>query len=172
MVRNKNNKSFLSENLYRQCVDLLPIITVDVLILDKNLEKTLLFRRNNEPLKNIYYSIGGRIYKNENFLNTAIRICKEEVDLQINKGDLTFGAVTEEIFHNSIYDGVNAHNVNIFFGYISTGQLTIHCDEQHSCFKWFKLNDPNLHPYIVQKIHLLLPNMSQNPDKNLNKPEK
>jgi len=164
MIKDASNKRFLTEDLYRQCIDLLPIVTVDILIFDRNLKKTLLFRRKNEPLKGIYYSIGGRIYKNENFLNTAIRICKEEVDLQINKGDLTFGAVTEEIFHNSIYDGVNAHNVNIFFGYVASGPLTVHCDEQHSCYKWFKLNDPNLHPYIIQKIHLLLP--------NLDKPEK
>lgn len=158
MAKDKSNRYYLSEELYRQCLDLLPIVTVDVLFFDRDLNKTLLFRRENEPLKGMYYSVGGRIYKNENFLITAIRICKEEAGVILNKADLTFGAVTEEIFHNSIFEDINAHNVNIFFGHIIKEKMSFVCDDQHSCYKWFKVDDPNLHPYIAQKIHILLSN--------------
>lgn len=48
MIRNTSNKSFLTEDLYRQCIDLLPITTVDVLMFDKDLKKILLFRRENK----------------------------------------------------------------------------------------------------------------------------
>ena len=147
----------IEEKLYRQCVDLLPIVTVDVLVFDEDLTQTVLFRRENKPLQGLYYSIGGRVYKNENILNAAIRISKSEADLELNKGDLIFGGVTEEIFHDSTFVGINAHNVNIFFGLlVKKEKLLIKCDKQHSAYKWFNVDDQNLHPYLSQKIFTLL----------------
>ena len=147
----------IEENLYRQCVDLLPIATVDVLIFNKELTNTVLFRRENDPLRGMYYSIGGRVRKNENILNSAIRICEYEAGIKINKGDLLFGGVTEEIFHDSSFLGVNAHNINIFYGIISPEkELVITCDDQHSGYKWFLVDDQNIHPYLAQKIFTLL----------------
>ena len=152
----------IEEKLYRQCIEELPIVTVDVIILDENLGETILFRRENKPLQGLYYSIGGRLYKNENILNAAIRISKYEADLQLNKGDLIFGGVTEEIFHDSNIAGINAHNVNIFYGLIvNKKKLDVKCDDQHSGYKWFKVDDQNLHPYLSQKIFTLLHKMHQ-----------
>jgi colanic acid biosynthesis protein WcaH len=155
-----NNK--IEEKLYRQCVDLLPIVTVDVLVFDEDLTQTVLFRRENKPLQGLYYSIGGRVYKNENILNTAIRISKSEADLELNKGDLIYGGVTEEIFHDSSFAGINAHNVNIFFGLIvKKEKLLIQCEEQHSAYKCFSIDDQNQHPYLSQKIFTLLTHLKQ-----------
>ena len=150
----------IEEKLYRQCVDLLPIVTVDVLVFDEDLTQTVLFRRENKPLQGLYYSIGGRVYKNENILNAAIRISKSEAGLELNKGDLIFGGVTEEIFHDSSFEGINAHNMNIFYGLtIKKKDLIITCDKQHSGYKWFNIEDQNLHPYLIQKIFTLLNNI-------------
>lgn len=150
-------EQYIKEKQYRQCVDLLPIATVDVIIFDEEMHKTILFKRENDPLKGIFYSIGGRVYKNENILNSAIRICKYEAGLKIEKKDLIFGGVTEEIFHNSNYAGVNAHNINIFYGFLAKeNELNIKCDDQHSGFKWFNVDDQNIHPYLAQKIFTLM----------------
>lgn len=155
-------KNTIEEKLYRQCVDSIPIVTVDVLLFDENLMQTVLFRRENKPLQGLYYSIGGRVYKNENILNAAIRISKTEASLELNKGDLIFGGVTEEIFHDSSFAGINAHNVNIFYGLIiKKEKLIVKCDDQHSGYKWFHVEDQNLHPYLAQKIFTLLNHIRQ-----------
>lgn len=147
----------IEENLYRKFIEVLPIVTVDIVIFDEHLAQTVLFRRKNRPLKGLYYSIGGRVYKNENILNSAIRICKQEAGLLLNKGDLIFGGVTEEIFHDSTFEGINAHNVNIFYGHLAQKkELVVKCDDQHSGHKWFDVDDQNLHPYLAQKIFTLL----------------
>ena len=146
----------IEEQQYRECIELLPIATVDVLIFNEHLTQTILFRRENEPLKGLYYSIGGRVNKNENLLNSAIRICMYEAGLKINKGDLFFGGVTEEIFHNSSFRDVNAHNINIFYGLIIAEKIDLKCDDQHSGYKWFNVDDINIHPYLAQKIFTLL----------------
>jgi len=167
-MKNIDVEKFIEKTLYQKCVDLLPITTVDVLIFDAELGKTILFKRENNPLKDIYYSIGGRVYKNENLLNSAIRICKNEAGILINKKDLIFGGVTEEIFHNSSIEGINAHNINIFYGMIAKDRkFNISCDDQHSGYKWFKVDDQNIHPYLAQKIFTLMNNMSNSISENL-----
>ena len=86
----KINKYILSDKEYRELMRIAPIITVDVLLFNKDLKKILLFKRKNDPLKNKYYSCGGRLLKNEGFTDCALRKLKEETGLKINKNNLRF----------------------------------------------------------------------------------
>ena len=152
----------------------LPIVSVDVVILNHKRNKILLFKRSNKPLEGVFYTLGGRILKSESIVDTAIRKLKEEAGLVIAKGDLFLGGIMEEFFEDSIYQGVETHNVNIFFGYITSKSLSIKIDRQHSQYKWFDISSQNLHPHVRYKIDLVMADnyFFYNPEINLSIPGK
>ena len=111
----KKNLNYLPEKIYKMCLDKVPIVCADVIIFNKEIDKVLLFKRNNNPLKGIYYAIGGRVLKNEHLINTALRKLKDEAGVNITETELCFGGFMEEFYENSVYQGVDTHNINIFF---------------------------------------------------------
>ena len=148
--------SILPKEIYKICLESLPIISVDVLLFNHSLDKILLFKRTNKPIKGVFYSLGGRILKNENTIDTAIRKLEEEANIIVtNKNDLFLGGITEECFKGSIYESVDTHNINIFFGYIVDNNIKIKVDKQHSEHQWFPLNFHDLHPQITHKINMI-----------------
>ena len=147
--------SFLPKEIHKICLASVPIVSVDVVIINHNRDKVLLFKRTNKPLKGVYYTLGGRILKSESVADTAVRKLWEEAGLVISKNDLFLGGIMEEFFEDSIYQGVETHNVNLFFGYIAPESLTIKIDGQHSQYEWFDLSSENLHPHVRYKVDLV-----------------
>ena len=45
---------YLPENIHKICLQNIPIVSVDIVILDAAKEKILLFKRKNNPLKGIF----------------------------------------------------------------------------------------------------------------------
>ena len=88
----------LSAPLYRQIMASVPITTVDVVVFSHDLARVLLFRRRNPPVQGVYYSIGGRLLKNERLRRAAARKLREETTLRLAPIELTLGGVIEEIF--------------------------------------------------------------------------
>lgn len=160
MVTQKNN--WINNDLFREIVDNLPICTVDVLFFNKENSKILLFKRNNEPAKGIYFSIGGRLFKNEDFKEGAVRQAKRELRIVINKNKLIFGGVINEICQKSISKNLNTHAVDIYWGYIiedsDIDKMVL--DNQHSEYKWFNVTDNSLHPFMKEKIKNLMPKLN------------
>ena len=100
---------------YRQLMEDSPLPTVDIIFFDQQRSKTLLGRRTNEPYAGQWYSFGGRLYKNEEFADAAVRIAKQEVGLSLTKADVKQAGVINEINPSSIFEGINYHAVNIYF---------------------------------------------------------
>lgn len=148
--------SFLSNKIYKICLESLPIVTVDVIILNNSFDKILLFKRKNKPLDGVFYTIGGRTLKNESIIDTAIRKLKEEAGIVIYRKDLFWGGVSEEYYKGSIYKDVDTHNVNIFYGYMAPTNLKIQMDSQHSHNQWFDITSHELHPYVRYKLSIIL----------------
>lgn len=136
-------------------MDISPICTVDVLFFNSDKTKTLLFKRENEPLKGSYFSVGGRLLKNEQLQDCAIRKAFEEIGVVVDKEKLVYGGVIEELNPNSIFEGVSYHAVDSFYGYVLKDEELI-LDNQHSDCKWFSVFDDSLHPFIKTKISNLL----------------
>jgi ADP-ribose pyrophosphatase YjhB (NUDIX family) len=151
----KTSMSFLSAETHKLCLKSVPIVSVDVVILNHRRDKVLLFKRNNKPLAGAFYTLGGRTLKNESIADTAIRKLKEEASLVIAKGDLFLGGIMEEFFEDSIYKGVKTHNVNIFFGYIASKNLRIRIDRQHSQYQWIDITSEDIHPHVRYKVDLI-----------------
>lgn len=155
-------KGDISKDLYRTIMKNVPICTVDVIFFNSTRTRVLLFKRINNPLKNKYFSIGGRVLKNESLINATMRQTRKEIDLTIKKNDLFLGGVQEEIYKNSPFTGVNNHSIDVFFGYIlPLNNPPIKLDEQHSQWKWFSVKDTSLHPYLRKKIEKTLEQYSK-----------
>lgn len=142
---------------YRKILDITPVCTVDVLFFNSTKTKTLLFKRENDPLKGVYFSMGGRLGKNETLEDCAVRQAFKETGISIKKSKLTFGGVQEEIHPNSIFKNVSYHAVDTFYGYILKNE-SVKLDSQHSDSKWFSVTDKTLHPFIKAKISALFKN--------------
>ncbi len=141
-----NEYNFIEKNV--------PIVTTDMLIL-KN-DKILLCKRNNEPLKDVYYTPGGRVFKNENAGDAIKRKIKEELNIKIKEVKKPYGFL-EEFFN---YSGKERHNINILFycELRDDAEINLLTNEEHSDIKWFNIKDKNIHSYIQMKIQKYLNN--------------
>ena len=144
----------ISNNIYKNIVQNIPVMTVDILLISNDKKKILLFKRENKPAKKLYYTSGGRLHKNELMIDCCIRKTKEELGINIKKKDLKFCGIVEEIFNDSIYENVNAHFICGVYLYIFDNKK-IKLDNQHSLLKWFNIDDINLHENIKNRLNLI-----------------
>jgi len=156
-MENKNDVNFIANEMYQRIMDKMPICTVDVIFLNKEKNKILLFKRNNEPLKNTYFTIGGRLFKGESFLDCALRKAKEELNLKLDPKKTILAGVAQENCKNSIFKNISYYAVDVFFLYILKNErVDVKFDEQHNNYKWFSIKDKTLHPFIKEKIRQTL----------------
>ena len=152
----------IDEKTYAAIMDVLPIVTVDVVPFNEAFEKILLFERRNKPVRYEYYSPGGRLLKNETFMEGAVRQCRRELGLDIEKEKLIPGGAINEIWGESSFENVTYHAVNIFFGYVLPQHefASLRLDAQHCGYKWFDVTDPSMHPNVKERVSILLQNAS------------
>ena len=118
----------------------MPIPCVDLLVAYKN--SLLLMLRNNEPAKDLWFTPGGRIYRNEKLIDTVKRVLPEETGLQPTK-------ITQVSTMSHIWP--EAHTVTTYFR-VEVDSDKVKLDPQHSDYKWIDKMEEDLHPYIVEMI--------------------
>ena len=74
--------SFIPEEEYARIMEILPILCVDVVVQNSKAQY-LLIRRANEPLKDQWWVIGGRVLKGETLEQAVVRKVEEEVGLNV-----------------------------------------------------------------------------------------
>ena len=70
----------LDDKLFKIVVNSTPLISIDFIIKKDN--KILLGRRLNKPSQNYFFTVGGRINKNETIKNAMSRIAKNELNIE------------------------------------------------------------------------------------------
>lgn len=147
--------NFIDIDLYKKIVESVPIMSVDVVVFNENLTKTLLFLRNNEPCKGEYYTLGGRLNKNESILDCAKRKLIDEIGLDVKESELVQIGFVEEKFNNSFYsEEVSSHFVNVVYALVINDTHEITLDKQHSSFKWFDVSDKTMYKFVYRKIQM------------------
>ena len=68
---------YLPEKEYQKIIKLMPIFCIDFLISFQN--RYLLIKRKEEPLKNLYWVVGGRLIFKEKITDAAKRIQEREI---------------------------------------------------------------------------------------------
>ena len=138
----------LNNQIFKTVVDSAPLVSIDILLKKDN--KVLLGRRVNKPAQGYFFSIGGRINKNETIDNAMTRIALYELNIDL-KSTPEFIGVFEHFYDNSMYENVSTHYVNIAYEYEvkETPDLPT---EQHSEYKWFAIDEllesKQVHKYV------------------------
>jgi colanic acid biosynthesis protein WcaH len=138
----------LDDATFKTIIDSAPLISIDILLKKDN--KVLLGRRVNKPAQGYFFSIGGRINKNEAIDNAMGRIARNELNIEL-KTTPKFIGVFEHFYDDSIYENVSTHYVNIVYEYEmeETPDLPT---EQHSEYKWFTIDEllesKQVHKYV------------------------
>ena len=127
----------LDDQIFKTVVDSTPLISIDILIKKSN--KILLGRRINKPAQSYFFSIGGRINKNEAIDNAIVRIAKNELNIEL-KSKLEFIDVFEHFYDDGIYENISTHYVNLAYEY-EVEEIPNLPTEQHSEYRWFSIDE-------------------------------
>ncbi|MDD5129526.1 MAG: NUDIX domain-containing protein [Candidatus Omnitrophica bacterium] len=132
---------------YSRMIKALPILCVDVVIRN-NKGEYLLIRRANEPLKNRWWVVGGRVLKGETLEKAAIRKVKQETGLVVKSAQPI--GFYEDVFEKNHCCKSPLHSVSVVFS-VKIGQdWKIRLDKQSWNFK-FSLSLPKrlvIKPFI------------------------
>lgn len=137
----------LEDQIFKTVVNSTPLVSIDIIIKKSN--KVLLGRRINKPAQGYFFSIGGRIYKNESINDAIIRVALKELNTNIKSTPKLIG-VFEHFYDDSIYENLSTHYVNIAYEY-EMEDIPYLPKEQHSEYEWFTvdelLNSNQVHQY-------------------------
>lgn len=99
----KNTEQYIEESLYKKFIELMPILTIDLFIKNKN-QEYLLIKRKNNPLKNHFWTPGGRVLKGEMSTTSAVRKCLEETGLKTETSNWNLIGIMENNFYPSHFN--------------------------------------------------------------------
>lgn len=138
---------------YAEIIKVLPILCVDIIV-QNACKKYLLVKRANEPKKNKWWVIGGRVFKGETLKCAVKRKVKEEIGLRI-KDIQAIGYF--ELLNSKHPFGLSCkyHAVSIVFKANINGAGVIILDDQSTGFKFAKKlpADFRIEPFGVNCHH-------------------
>jgi len=123
----------LPEKIYKEIISNIPILCVDIILTNNN-NKFLLIKRNNEPLKNEWWIVGGRVHFFENLQSAIIRKAQEEVGISLD--NIKFYGLYEDFFDNNAFSNSNYHTLSIVFHSTISDKTMINLDDQSDDYKW------------------------------------
>jgi len=126
----------LGDQIFKTVVDSTPLVSIDILLKKDN--KVLLGRRVNKPAQGYFFSIGGRINKNETIDNAMARVALNEINIDL-KSTPEFIGVFEHFYDDSMYENVSTHYVNLAYEY-EVEEIPNLPTEQHSEYQWFSID--------------------------------
>lgn len=127
----------LNEETFKCVIKNTPLVSID-LIAEYN-GKILLGKRKNRPAKGYYFTMGGRVYKNESINEAMQRIAKEELNYILSE-NLEFIGVFEHFYEDGIFENTSTHYVNLAY----RCKLKIMKDlpnGQHEIYKLFSIEE-------------------------------
>jgi colanic acid biosynthesis protein WcaH len=129
----------LDKHLFKIVAKAAPLVSIDILIKNENL--ILLGKRINKPAKGYFFSIGGRIMKNETTNRALKRIMNSELNIQL-KSSPKFIDIFEHFYKHGIFDGISSHYVGLLFEYEVEDNIDLKClpNDQHSEYRWFSMD--------------------------------
>lgn len=149
---------FIPDNIYKQIIENVIIVTVDLILINKK-KQILLWLRNNSPLKWIYYVPWWRMFKYESVFDAAERKSLQEFWFSINSKKMIYLGVYDDIYkEESFYEEWWSHYLSRTYVYFLDDQeeSKITTDSQHSEFKFFDIYDPDLHFMVKDRIKEIL----------------
>lgn len=136
---------------FKTLVDIAPLISIDF-IARNNQDKILLGKRVNKPACDYFFTLGGRVFKNETINEAKKRILKNEIGLNIEDFNPKFIGVFEHFYKDSfVDDNISTHYVNL--GYeIEISHIQDLPKAQHNIYVWLSkdeiMNSKEVYKYV------------------------
>lgn len=142
---------FIQEKLYKEILNYLPLLCVDLIITNKE-SRFLLVKRVNAPLKDEFWVPGGRLFIKENVFDAAARIMSSELGWSCNIDELKLVGLYQDLFkENSFHSDVDYHTVSLVFEFAELNDdKSVNLDVQSSEWKW----SDNLPERLIEKMIL------------------
>jgi colanic acid biosynthesis protein WcaH len=138
----------LDDKTFKIVVDSAPLISIDILL--KKDDKVLLGKRVNKPAQGYFFSIGGRVNKNETIDNAMVRIVNDELNIKVKYSPIFIG-VFEHFYDDSIYENVTTHYINLAYE-LDLDKLSNLPKKQHNEYQWFTIDEilenKQVHKYV------------------------
>jgi len=148
MILQETNPGYLRGDLFKTIIDQTPLVSVDLIVKHKG--KILLGKRVNKPAQGYWFTLGGRVLKNETIQDAIQRIGKLELAMLIATNPKFIG-VFEHLYDDSIFDAVSTHYLNLAYE-IEVSGLEDLPEDQHSEYRWFGLEEliqsDEVHKYV------------------------
>ena len=120
---------------FKTLVDIAPLVSIDFIIKNQD-NKILLGKRLNKPAKDYFFTLGGRVYKNETINEAKKRVLKDEIGLNIEDFNPKFIGVFEHFYNDSfVDDNISTHYVNLAYE-IEVSYLQALPKAQHKEYIW------------------------------------
>lgn len=141
---------------YNKILDSMPIPCVDLVIQHNG--SFLLGKRSNEPMKDKYWFVGGRIRKGETFYECLTRLLKEEANITDIK---SFRYIdTLETFFDIGPMGKPIHTINVTYHVLLNSQDKVKLDssqfiDEPLWYRWYSFfpSDKEVPDYVKNLIN-------------------
>ncbi|MDN5051238.1 GDP-mannose mannosyl hydrolase [Aliarcobacter butzleri] len=136
---------------FKTLVDIAPLVSIDFIIKNQD-NKILLGKRVNKPACGYFFTLGGRVFKNETINEAKKRVLKDEIGLNIEDFNPKFIGVFEHFYKDSfVDDNISTHYVNLAYE-INISYIQDLPNKQHSNYIWLSLNEllnfNEVHKYV------------------------
>jgi colanic acid biosynthesis protein WcaH len=137
---------------FRAAVEMLPLVSVDLLLRNKD-GAYLLGLRSNPPAQGSWFVPGGRIRKGETLKDALRRIALDELALDMPPARWTLRGVYEHFYDVNFAGeaGRSTHYVVLAFETRLAGAVQHLPHTQHSSYRWMEparaADDGSVHPY-------------------------
>ena len=149
----------LEPSKFREIVKNTPLVSIDLVLRNRNNEALLGLRKNN-PGKNTWFVPGGRIRKDETIETAFKRITHDELGMALDMRNARFLKVFEHLYKENFADepGFGTHYVVLAFEIkLSNEQLELPL-QQHFDYRWMPEKDllqkDDVHAYTKDYFRL------------------
>ena len=142
----------LDEDIFRQIVRHAPLVSIDLVVLDRQ-GRALLGLRTNEPALGFWFVCGGRILKGEAIRDGFARIMRHEMGHACAFTEAKPRGVYEHLYETNRFGepGFGTHYVVLAYEIVVPDHLELRPDAQHRELAWWRVPDllasPEVHPY-------------------------
>ncbi|WP_454695505.1 GDP-mannose mannosyl hydrolase [Achromobacter aegrifaciens] len=137
---------------FRQAVEMLPLVSIDLLLRDAA-GRYLTGLRANPPAQGAWFVPGGRIRKNETLRDALRRIVRDELGIPVTELAWTPRGVYEHFYGTNFAGeaGRSTHYVVLAYEAELSFDISSLPQAQHRSYRWLPARaiaaDPGVHPY-------------------------
>ncbi len=141
----------LEVNTFKTVIENTPLISIDFII--KNNEgKYLLGKRVNKPAKNYWFTLGGRVFKNEKIEDAIKRLSSKEFNQEITINDVKFHGIFEHFYKDSFVDNsISTHYIVLAYELKLNDNIKFPKDE-HNEYKYYSKKEILSNTYIHKHV--------------------